>query len=95
MLDVLDFITDRGGNPEKVRESQRRRHAPVEIVDEIITLFDDHRKSESVHIQRCGTRLTHSSQIRGQPNQHEDQCNTEGDWCSKEGQNLISALTSS
>jgi seryl-tRNA synthetase len=74
MLDVNDFITERGGNPEKIkyaspppfllvfclchegreghdadlivhRESQRRRGAPVEIVDDIIALWDDHRKT--------------------------------------------------
>jgi len=45
MLDVIDFIAERGGNPEKIRESQRRRHAPVEIVDEIIALWEDHRKT--------------------------------------------------
>jgi seryl-tRNA synthetase len=45
MLDVNDFITERGGNPEKIRESQRRRHAKVEVVDEVIALFEDHRKS--------------------------------------------------
>lgn len=44
MLDVEDFITERGGNPEKVRESQRRRGAPVELVDEVIALWDDHRR---------------------------------------------------
>jgi seryl-tRNA synthetase len=49
MLDVLDFITERGGNPEKIRESQRRRFANVEIVDEIIALFDDHRSSKPSH----------------------------------------------
>jgi seryl-tRNA synthetase len=45
MLDVNDFITERGGNPEKIRESQRRRHAPVEVVDEVIALFEDHRRT--------------------------------------------------
>ena len=45
MLDVVDFITERGGNPNAVRESQRRRHVPVEAVDEVITLYEDHRKS--------------------------------------------------
>lgn len=45
MLDVIDFIAERGGNPEKIRESQRRRFAKVEIVDEVIELFEDHRKS--------------------------------------------------
>ncbi|KAI6355872.1 hypothetical protein MCOR25_008078 [Pyricularia grisea] len=46
VLDVTDFITERGGNPEKIRESQRRRHAPVEVVDEIITMWDDHRRTQ-------------------------------------------------
>ena len=45
MLDVLDFIVDKGGNPEKIKESQRRRSAPVEVVDEVIALYEDHRKS--------------------------------------------------
>lgn len=49
MLDVNDFIADRGGNPEKIRDSQRRRHASVEIVDEVIALFDDHRKSALIY----------------------------------------------
>ena len=30
MLDLEDVVTERGGNPEKVRESQRRRGSPVE-----------------------------------------------------------------
>lgn len=45
MLDVNDFIAERGGDPNKIRESQRRRHAPEEIVDEVIAMFEDHRKS--------------------------------------------------
>jgi seryl-tRNA synthetase len=50
MLDIEDFIEERGGNPEKIRESQRRRHAPVELVDEVIALWQDARKSESLDI---------------------------------------------
>ncbi|EXV05112.1 Serine--tRNA ligase, cytoplasmic [Metarhizium anisopliae] len=46
MLDVIDFITERGGDPEKIRESQRRRSANVEVVDEIIALFEDHRRTQ-------------------------------------------------
>jgi seryl-tRNA synthetase len=45
MLDIIDFIAERGGNPEKIRESQRKRFAPVEIVDEIIALYEEHRAS--------------------------------------------------
>ena len=44
MLDVIDFITERGGNPERIRESQRRRFESVEVVDEVIALWEDHRK---------------------------------------------------
>ncbi|KAJ4306521.1 Cytosolic seryl-tRNA synthetase [Collariella sp. IMI 366227] len=45
MLDVNDFIVERGGNPELIKESQRRRHAPVEAVDEVIAMWEDHRRT--------------------------------------------------
>ena len=35
-LDINFFRVDSGGNPDIIRESQRRRFAPVELVDEII-----------------------------------------------------------
>jgi len=37
-IDINSLREDRGGNPEIVRESQRRRFASVELVDEIISL---------------------------------------------------------
>ena len=43
MLDLNLFQVDKGGNPELIRESQRRRGAPVEIVDEVISLYDGWR----------------------------------------------------
>lgn len=46
MLDVFDFIEEKGGEPKKVKESQRRRHAPEEAVDEVITLYEDARKTK-------------------------------------------------
>ncbi|KAK0728003.1 hypothetical protein B0T26DRAFT_738496 [Lasiosphaeria miniovina] len=45
MLDVNDFIAERGGNPEAIRESQRKRFASVEVVDEVIAMFEDHRRT--------------------------------------------------
>lgn len=57
MLDVNDFIAERGGNPEKIRESQRRRFANVEVVDEIIALFEDHRRSKHFLLIRFGQTL--------------------------------------
>ncbi|KAL7272499.1 Cytosolic seryl-tRNA synthetase [Rhizina undulata] len=43
MLDVNSFIEAKGGNPEIIRDSQRRRHAPIEAVDEVIALFEESR----------------------------------------------------
>ncbi|EPE09670.1 seryl-trna synthetase [Ophiostoma piceae UAMH 11346] len=45
MLDVLDLIVERGGNPEAVKESQRRRYADPAIVDTVIDLWQDHRRT--------------------------------------------------
>ena len=51
-------------------ESQRKRFAPVEVVDQVIELYEDHRKSK----QRisAGERiiLTEYSTVRGYPGQH-------------------------
>ena len=44
-LDVLDFIESKGGNAEQIRESQRKRGLPVEIVDEVIQMYADWVKS--------------------------------------------------
>ena len=35
-MDINMFREDKGGNPEMVRESQRRRFAPVEDVDAVV-----------------------------------------------------------
>lgn len=44
MLDVNDFVTDRGGNPNKIKESQRKRFAPEGVVDEVYTLYEEARR---------------------------------------------------
>jgi len=46
MLDLNDFITERGGDPNKIKESQRRRGAPEEVVDEVIALYEEARKGK-------------------------------------------------
>lgn len=47
MLDVNDLIVERGGDPNKVKESQRRRHAPESLVDEVIALYEEARAGMS------------------------------------------------
>ncbi|KAI8329057.1 seryl-tRNA synthetase [Chlamydoabsidia padenii] len=46
MLDINLLLEDRGGNPEAVKESQRRRGDSVEIVDEIITIYKQWVKTQ-------------------------------------------------
>lgn len=58
MLDIVDFIKDRGGDPEKVRESQRRRHAPEQVVDEVIALYEETRRSMSIDCLQLQSDLT-------------------------------------
>lgn len=61
MLDVIDFIVEKGGDPKKIKESQRRRYAPEEAVDEVIALYEDHRKSE-YELERLDSRTDRSLQ---------------------------------
>ena len=46
MLDINLFRAEKGGNPDAIRESQRRRYAKVELVDEVIELDKKWRESE-------------------------------------------------
>ena len=58
MLDLNDFIAERGGNPNKIKESQRKRFAPEEAVDEVIALYEEARKGRLAHAEKgqftCG-----------------------------------------
>ncbi|KAI0301244.1 serine-tRNA ligase [Russula brevipes] len=40
-LDVTSFIDSKGGNSEGIRESQRKRGHSVEVVDEVIQMYQD------------------------------------------------------
>lgn len=44
-LDILQFIDNKGGNAEEIRESQRKRGEAVELVDEVIQMYTDWVKS--------------------------------------------------
>ncbi|KJE92749.1 seryl-tRNA synthetase [Capsaspora owczarzaki ATCC 30864] len=43
MLDIELFRVNKGGNPDKVRESQRRRYADITLVDQVIALDEKWR----------------------------------------------------
>lgn len=57
MLDVLDFVEAKGGDPKKILESQRRRYAPEKVIDEIAALFERHRKSLAYCLKMPNTLL--------------------------------------
>ncbi|PBK63789.1 serine-tRNA ligase [Armillaria solidipes] len=40
-LEILNFIDNKGGNAEEIRESQRKRGESVELVDEIIQMYTE------------------------------------------------------
>ena len=44
-LDVLHFLDSKDGNAEEIRESQRKRGLPTEIVDEVIQMYGEWVKS--------------------------------------------------
>ncbi|ORY25346.1 hypothetical protein BCR39DRAFT_544387 [Naematelia encephala] len=46
MIDLLHFQEDKGGNPQLIRESQKKRGASVELVDEVIAIFSEHKKAQ-------------------------------------------------
>lgn len=41
MLDITQFIEEKGGNPELIRNSQKARYAKIELVDEIIADYKE------------------------------------------------------
>lgn len=45
MLDINDFITERGGDPKKVKESQTKRYVDEKSVDDVIAAFEEARAS--------------------------------------------------
>ena len=46
MLDIEDFILERGGDPKKIKESQTRRGESTDLVDEVIALWQEARKGD-------------------------------------------------
>ncbi|XP_042379070.1 serine--tRNA ligase-like [Zingiber officinale] len=60
MLDVNLFRSEKGFDPEIIRESQRRRFASVEVVDEVINLDKEwrQRQFELDALRRDANRLT-------------------------------------
>ena len=49
VLDIELFRADKGGDPDKIRESQRKRFKDVTLVDRVVEADTRWRKRESFH----------------------------------------------
>ena len=87
MIDVQDLITSRGGDPEKVRETLRKRFAPPQIVDEVIDLWTDAYQGETATALFLfwSTANSRHSPLQGNAIRREDQCTAERDWQTEKG----------
>ena len=57
-LDIHLFIKDKGGDPEIIRESQRKRGHSVEVVDEVIAMYEEWVKRVSFYTLTESKRLS-------------------------------------
>ena len=63
MLDINQFIEDKGGNPELIRKSQKARGASVELVDEIISDYKEWVKTR-FDLDELNKKLVLNSRVR-------------------------------
>ena len=49
VLDIDEFRTEKGGNPDKIRENQRKRYCDVSMVDKIVEADEKWRKGELIN----------------------------------------------
>lgn len=45
MIDLIHFQPEKGGDINVVKESQKKRNASVELVDEVMALFNEHKEA--------------------------------------------------
>lgn len=57
MLDINDFIKERGGNPDKIKDSQRRRYTSEQIIDEIVEAYEDYRRAQYTATTEIGASI--------------------------------------
>lgn len=66
-LDVLHFILAKGGNPDEIRESQRKRGLSPDIVDEVAQMYADWVKRtcrSELHRRPLISHLRYHSRLR-------------------------------
>jgi len=59
VLDLEIFRAEKGGNPELVRESQRKRFKDVGLVDKVIEADNEWRKCKYLYYPRLYVQVTY------------------------------------
>ena len=49
VLDIDEFRPEKGGNPQKIRDNQKKRFCNVEMVDKIINKDESWRKGKTIN----------------------------------------------
>ena len=60
VLDIDEFRTEKGGNPDKIRENQRKRYCDVSMVDKIVEADEKWRKGELINY-KCSIHMPKKS----------------------------------
>ncbi|KAI7970993.1 hypothetical protein EIK77_007109 [Talaromyces pinophilus] len=71
MLDINDFVADRGGDLNKIRESQRRRYAPESVVEEVLELFEAARRAR-YEVTQIGSKINAVQKEIGQKKKNKE-----------------------
>jgi seryl-tRNA synthetase len=62
VLDIDEFRPEKGGNPEKIRENQRKRFSDVTMVDKIVESDEKWRKGQLLKMMQS-THVTYANYI--------------------------------
>ena len=60
VLDIDEFRPEKGGNPEKIRENQRKRFSDVTMVDKIVESDEKWRKGQLLKMMQS-THVTYAN----------------------------------
>ncbi|KAL9055133.1 MAG: hypothetical protein Q9162_003710 [Coniocarpon cinnabarinum] len=71
MLEINDFVPERGGDPKKIKASQKSRYASEALVDEVYEMYEDHRKTK-YGAQQIGTQINATQKEIGQKKKNKE-----------------------
>lgn len=68
MLDLDLFRTDKGGDPEVIRETQRKRFKDVTLVDKLVAADTEWRKCKRLYVCAASHSVANGANVSGAVN---------------------------